>query len=268
MISFTLTKSRNVVAAAGLSVLAACATPPPPPPPPPPPVVAVPSRPLPPFGAAANTFIPPVGVDGLRQTVNSHVSSAQRIWNFRSAYNVAALNCLQVQYGGILDGYKSYLTKYKRDLDRINKTVEGEWRKAEGTGYMRARDSYTTQVYNYWALPPVLPRFCDAVAQIAQQEQLTPSPSVDVMSETGLARLEGIFGDFYSAFEQYRVDSAAWDAKYGATYGYSQMQYTNAAYAPPVYINPPPVASAPQAAVSACPANAGSAQGATTTDIC
>ena len=211
---------------------------------------------MPPFGAAANTFIPPVGVDGLRQTVNSHVSAAQRIWNFRSAYNVAALNCLQAQHAGILEGYKSYLLKFKRDLDRINKTVESEWRKAEGAGYMRARDSYTTQVYNYWALPPVLPRICDAMAQIAQQEQLTASPSVDVMSETGLARLESIFGDFYRAFEQYRMDSASWDAKYGPTYGYSQMQYTNASYAPPVYISPPPVTAAPPVYINPPPVTA------------
>ena len=232
MISFTFTKPRNIAAATGLAVLAACASPPPPPPPPPPPV-AVPSRPLPPGGAAANTFIPPVGVDGLRHTVNSHVSAAQRIWNFRSAYNVAALNCLQPQHAGILDGYKSFLTVHKRDLTRINNTVEGEWRKAEGKGYMRARDTYTTQVYNYWALPPVLPQFCDAMTQIVQQEALTPSPSVDVFAENGLAKLEGVFNEFYRSFEQYRVDVAAWDARYGPTYGYSQVQYTNATYAAP-----------------------------------
>lgn len=240
MISFTFTKSRNLAVAVGMTALAACATPPPPPPPPPPPV-ATPARPVPP-GASANMFIPPVGIDGLRQTVNSHVSEAQRIWNFRSAYNVAALNCLQPQHANILEGYKAFLTGHKRDLTRINNTVENEWRQSQGKDFARARDTYSTQVYNYWALPPVLPQFCDAMTQIVQQETMMPSSSLDAFANSGMAKLEGVFNEFYSAFERYRVDVAAWDAQYGAAFGYTQLQYTNATYTAPVI----PAAPAPQ----------------------
>ena len=190
-------------------------------------------------------FIPPVGMNGLRQTVNSNVSAAQRIWNFRSAYNVAALNCLKPQHVSILTGYKSFLEVHKRDLTRINNTVEGEWRKAQGAGSARARDTYSTQVYNYWALPPVQSQFCDAMVQIVQQETLTPAGSLDTFAEGGLIKLEGVFNEFYRAFEQYRVDVAAWDARYGATYGYTQPQYTNATYSAPT-IPAAPVTPSPQ----------------------
>ncbi len=177
--------------------------------------------------------LPSLGPDGLRQTINYHVSAAQRIWNFRSAYNVAALNCLQPQHAGILGGYKSFLEVHKKDLNRINQTVEKEWKAAQGAGSMRARDTYSTQVYNYWALPPVLPQFCDAMAQIVQQETLLPSGSLDLFAENGLTKLETVFNEFYRSFEQYRVDVADWDARYGQTYGYSQLQYTNATYVAP-----------------------------------
>lgn len=236
MIAFSFRKMRNIAAAAGVCVAAACAAPPPPPPAPKP--VAIPSRPLPPGGAATSMAIPAVGPDGLRQTVNAHVSAAQRVWNFRSAYNVAALNCLQPQHAPILDGYKSFLSRFERDLSRTNKTVEGEWRKNEGSGYKRARDTYTTQVYNYWALPPVLPQFCDAVLQIGQQEAVMPSSSLDIFAEQGLVKLEGVFNEFYQAFERYQVEVADWDARYGPMYGYSQRQYTNATYSQPVVQSP------------------------------
>ncbi|OCC25192.1 hypothetical protein MB02_00405 [Croceicoccus estronivorus] len=183
--------------------------------------------------------IPMVGPDGVRETVNAHISEAQRIWNFRSAYNVAALNCLQPQHAAILDGYKSFLSTYERDLSRINKTVESEWRKNEGSGYKRARDTYTTQVYNYWALPPVLPQFCDAVLQIGQQEAMMPAGSLDLFADQGLTKLQGVFDEFYRAFERYRVDVADWDTRYGPTYGYTQVQYTNATYAQPIIQNTP-----------------------------
>ena len=37
-----------------------------------------------------------------------------------------------------------------------------------------------------------------------------------------LPRIEAVFQDFFREYEQYRVDSAAWDAKYGSRYGASQ----------------------------------------------
>ncbi|MEO0063186.1 MAG: hypothetical protein RLZZ08_1746, partial [Pseudomonadota bacterium] len=145
-------------------LLSACVTPPPPPPPPPP-VVAkpapIPARPTPPDGASATTPVPPLGPDGVRLSVNAHLSSAGTTWNLRSGLNVAALNCLEPQHASILQAYKQLLTKQDRKLAAANKAVEAEFRDRFGAGtYRNQRDVYMTQVYNYFALPPVRERFC------------------------------------------------------------------------------------------------------------
>ena len=102
-----------------LSVLAACAPkapPPPPPPPPPKPVVYIPPRPRPPISAPAGVAVPPLGANGVRQTVNANLSPTQATWNFRSAYNVAALNCLKPEHADILVGYRAFLKSHARGL--------------------------------------------------------------------------------------------------------------------------------------------------------
>ena len=63
----------------------------------------IPPRPIPPNGAAYVMSIPRLGADGVRQTVNSGLSADERAWNFRAAWNVAALNCLAPEYQPILD---------------------------------------------------------------------------------------------------------------------------------------------------------------------
>lgn len=207
---------RMALVAGGLSVLGACAAPPPPPPAPP---VAVPSRPVPPRGASPAMVIPAVATNGVRQTVNANLTPAQRTWNLRSAYVVASLNCLGPQYASILDGYKNFLKVHSGDLKSVNSRVESEWRAREGSGFKRARDSYTTQVYNYFALPPTLPKFCNAAMDMSAASLSVPRGQLDNFAANQLPRLEAVFDEFYRSFEQYKVDVAAWDAQYGATYG-------------------------------------------------
>ncbi|HBM71722.1 MAG TPA: hypothetical protein DD436_03650, partial [Erythrobacter sp.] len=88
---------RMAAVAAGIAVLGACATPPPPPPPPPPVVEAVPIRPQPPGQASYVMTIPRVNSLGQRETVHLGISDDEKVWHFRSAWNVAALNCLDPQ---------------------------------------------------------------------------------------------------------------------------------------------------------------------------
>lgn len=225
-------KIRTLAVAASLSALAGCVTPPPPPPPPPP-QVATPARPVPPNGASPTMFIPPRGPDGLRPTVNANISSAQRSWNLRSAYVVAALNCLDPQYTAILEGYKRFLDTHKKELNGINRTVESEWKAKLGSGYQRARDSYTTQVYNYFALPPTLPNFCNAALQMSNDSLSVPQGQLDAFAFQALPKLEAVFDDFYSSFEQYRVNVALWDTQYGALYGQPQTVRLSADYPVP-----------------------------------
>lgn len=163
--------------------------------------------------------VPLAGPDGIRQTVNADISAVQRAWNLRSAYVVAALNCLKPEHAGILEGYKSFITTHEKGLSRLNSEVEKEWRAKFGSGYKRARDSYTTSVYNYFALPPSLPRFCDAALEMSRESLLISDAELQPFAERNLLKLEAVFDDFFDSYEQYRVAVASWDAQYGALYG-------------------------------------------------
>lgn len=208
----------------GILALSGCATPPPPPPPPPPRLV-IPPRPWPPLGAAPNLMTPKVGFDGVRRTVNTGLTPAQTTWNLRSAFNVAALNCLQPQHAGILEGYKKFLTNHAKALTALNGELDKQYKAQYGPSYVRDRETYNTQVYNYFALPPTLPQFCDAVLAMSQQSLTVTSPQLGTFAATSLPQLEAVFQSFFSSYDRYRTDAAAWDARYGA----AQPQVSSAA---------------------------------------
>lgn len=213
---------RKSLVAGGITVLlgtlAACgpkSTPaPPPPPPPPPPVVVIPPRPLPPLGAGAGFFVPGIGPDGVRQTINAHISPAQTVWNLRSAYNVAALNCLDPAHGEILVGYKAFLKTHKKGLATANKTVDAEFKKKYGNAFIRPREAYMTQVYNFYAYPATLRNFCDAALVMARESMTVKPAELTAFSTRSLAVLDSVFETFFRNYEKYQADAAAWDAKY------------------------------------------------------
>lgn len=215
-------QSLKIALVSALVVLASCAdakpkpkpTPPPPPPPPPPPVVYIPPRPTPPLGAAPTTFIPPLGANGVRQTVNAGITPNQTVWNFRSAYNVAALSCQKPEHADILDGYKLFLKAHKTGLARANTGVNTEFRKRHGAAYVRPREAYMTKVYNYYAFPPTLNNFCDAALIVARESRTVKPAELTAFATRSLAALDKVFDSFFISFEQYRADAAAWDAKY------------------------------------------------------
>jgi len=198
-----------------LAVLAGCAKPPPPPPPPPP-VVVIPPMPAPPMGAPLDMTIPPVDAAGVRHTVNYGISTSQAVWNFRSAYNVAALNCVEAQYAPILDGYKRFLKVYAKSLDKANKEIDASFRTQHtGRAATVARETYQTQVYNFFSLPPVDSGFCKAAMDVSVELATVDPSQFESWSFGGLAKLEAPFKDFFNVYEQYRADLAAWQARYG-----------------------------------------------------
>ena len=204
-------------AVAILSVLVACAPkapPPPPPPPPPKPVVYIPPRPRPPIGAPAGVAVPPVGANGVRQTVNANLSPTQATWNFRSAYNVAALNCLKPEHADILVGYRVFLKTHVRGLKTANRGVDGDYRQRFGAAFIRPREAYMTQVYNYFAYPPTLAAFCDATLAASRESVTVKRADLAAFSARSLTQLELVFDQFYRSYEQYKTDAALWDAKY------------------------------------------------------
>jgi len=237
------TAIRKLAVALGFVLLAACGpTKPPASTPPPPPVVVVapepapiPMRPIPPRNASAGMLIPAVGADGVRDTVNAHLNPLEAVWNFRAAWNVAALNCLDARYQPILDGYKVLLTKHKKRLTKVNTDLDKQYRTEYGAKATRTREAYLTQVYNYFALPPAQDYFCDAALDVSQQMLLAPPTDIDAFALTSLPKLEAAFEHFFQDMEHYRIAVAQWDAKYGTLYGPGAdgRAYASATYGPP-----------------------------------
>lgn len=204
--------------AVGLIVLlSSCAAPPPPPPPSvaPPPVVRIPPRPYPPMGAPAGLAIPPPQADGTRFTVNSNLTTAQTVWNLRSAYNVAALNCLKSKHTAILSGYSSFLKTHAKTLKAVNRDLDRKFRAAHRSKYIRMREAYQTRVYNFFALPPVIPALCDAALALSQDLVMVAPGQLEGFAPTALARFDGVYQKFFASFDQYKADLAAWEERYG-----------------------------------------------------
>lgn len=215
--------------AVGSALLAACATPAPPPPPPPPPpparvVEAVPYRPLPPGGAHYVMDIPGRGPDGRRITVNSGLNDDQLVWHLRSAWNVAALNCLAPEYEPILTGYRNFLTKNARPLKALNDRLEKDFARRHKTkrDAIVARDGSVTQVYNFFALPAARSGFCRAALDMANAAIALPPADPLAFAKANFDGLLAPFETFFDEYEAYQRASAEWDAKWGVQYGASQ----------------------------------------------
>ena len=200
---------------AGIAMLSACGPKAPPPKElPPPPQIVVPPQPRPPLGASNNVPVPPLLPNGTRQTVNTGVSAAQALWNLRSAYNVAALNCMKPEHAAILEGYRAFLHNNTRALTAANRTVDQEFKGRFGKTFVRSREAYMTQVYNYFALPPTIQGFCDAALAVSKEAQTVKPADIDAFAVRSLTALDGVFQDFFLSYDQYRTDLAGWQARY------------------------------------------------------
>lgn len=185
--------------------------------PPPPPVAAAPPRmPTPPSNAVMAMTVPALRADGLRDTPMRDIDDNEKLWYFRAAFNVAALNCQNPQHFRIADDYNLFLKTHKRELDRINKVVEEKYRKRYGAGYARIRDTENTQVYNFFAFPPVKSDFCNAAVVLGQEATALPSKDLVAFSVRALPTLEGVFDRFYASYESYQTDLQKWIALYGS----------------------------------------------------
>lgn len=227
MNTLEFSKTRAAAAILSISLLGACAAKaPPPPPPPPPPVEVIPFRPLPPSGATYTMAIPSLGADGKHLTVLRGLNDDQRLWYFRSAWNVAALNCVGPEYQPILDGYGAFLKGNVKVLRATNERIDKGFRSdfSGGSNAIKAREKLMTSVYNFFALPPARAEFCQAAMQIAAISAAMVKPDAMALS-ANFPLFEAPFENFFNAYDQYQRDSAAWDIRYGARYGASQPGY-------------------------------------------
>ena len=208
---------RALVVSGFAIAIAACASKPllpPPPPPPPAKIVVIPAKPTPPDGAAAGLMIPPADSAGLRQSVNRDISPNQMVWNLRSAFNVAALNCKAAKHAEILPAYRLFLKSFGKKLSAANRQVDTEFKSKHGARYAAPRDAYMTTVYNHFALPPTQPHFCDATMAVMRDMPGTKTAELEAFAARSLPSVEVVFDDFYRRYATYQADLAAWEAMY------------------------------------------------------
>jgi hypothetical protein len=206
-----------------VTAMAACAPKPAPvPPPKPPPVVVLPPKPVipvkpwPPGGAASSTKLPSYGADGVRVTPNRGLSRDESIWHFRAAINVAALNCQGPIWSEIAQNYNKVIVMHKARLGQANTTVDNEYRKRyPGQNALRVRDTKMTDLYNYFALPPVKQEFCDMALQKSREAIALPLTALPEYAIGALNDFDGIFLRFYDAYAKYERDIADWNLRYG-----------------------------------------------------
>lgn len=176
----------------------------------------VPPMPVPPSGAAVGMYIPPTEASGERPTPNRGLGIDESIWHFRSAYNVAALNCMSPAHRHLADDYNRFIAAQRTRLTEANKAVDAEFiRRYPGTNGLRVRDTHMTDIYNYFALPPVTSGFCDLMLKKAVEAQSVSDAQLGEFSKTALGEIDDLFIDFYDAYERYQRRLADWKALYG-----------------------------------------------------
>jgi len=214
------TRWRFAAALGAAALIAGCGpkappAPLPPPPPPPKPLVVVPPRPTPPDQSSPNLVIPQADASGLRLSVNRDITPAQTVWNLRSAYNVAALNCQSPQHAEILPNYRAFLKANRVALNKANKAIDGEFKAKYGSSFVVPRERYMTEVYNHFALPPTMSAFCTAVLAVSRDGLLVKPAELEAFAQRSLPSIEVVFDEFYRRYDAYRAALADWNARYG-----------------------------------------------------
>lgn len=243
---------KSLTAIITVSTVAACAPAPKPVPvPPPPPVIIVPPpppvMPLPPGGAATSMRIPTIGIDGVRTTPNRGLSREQSIWHFRSAINVAALNCQGPIWGQIATEYNKFIIVHKTRLSQASKAVDKEYiARYTGQNGLRVRDTQMTDLYNYFALPPVKSEYCDTALRKVVEVNLVPSTALPEYAFGALGDIDGIYIRFFDAYVQYERDLADWNMKYAPAppIMYAPLQAQPTITTTPATVTPPSTTTA------------------------
>jgi hypothetical protein len=107
---------------------------------------------------------------------------------------------------------------------------------------LRIRDTRMTDLYNYFALPPVRAQYCDMALRKLQEANQVPKGALPEYAMGSLADIDNVFVNFYDAYAKYERDLADWNMKYAP----------KRAYDPAINIMTPSVTTQP---VTASPAN-------------
>ncbi|AWW74013.1 hypothetical protein CD351_06180 [Erythrobacter sp. KY5] len=168
--------------------------------------------------------IPARNMVGQRETINRGITDDEKVWHFRSAWNVAALNCTSAQYEPVLSAYSAYIADFARPLRQVNERIDRTYRQEMGArrAGILAREEQMTAVYNFFALPPARARFCRAALDISNRYNAARPSDPAAFAIDNFALLEAPFDLFFDEYEQYQRASYEWDVKYGDMFGPSQ----------------------------------------------
>ena len=104
---------------------------------------------------------------------------------------------------------------HKKDLAKTSKAVDREYvARFPGQNGLRMRDTKLTDLYNYFALPPVRAEYCDTALRKVTEVNMTPVATFGDYAVNGLTEIDGIFMRFFDAYAQYQRDLADWNMKY------------------------------------------------------
>ncbi|TVV74375.1 hypothetical protein FOY91_09900 [Sphingomonas solaris] len=131
----------------------------------------------------------------------------------RAALNVAALGCRGPAEATLIADYNRLLADKRKVLATAYARTEADTRAAGGKDWRDVHDRRMTQVYNFFAQPPAKTRFCTIATQVAGEAAAMPAADFSAFAATALPRLEAPFLDFYRAYDTYRRDLAAWQAR-------------------------------------------------------
>ncbi|MEG3181531.1 hypothetical protein [Sphingomonas sp. LT1P40] len=163
--------------------------------------MAIAPAPVPPDRAASGLTIPARLADGSYATPNRAISAAGALWHLRAAFNVAALNCPD---GSLAPAYNRVLAVHRKALTTAHRALIAEH------GDNAAFDPAMTRLYNYFAQPPVLARFCATTAPLLHAAAALPPGEFAAFSTMALAQVDRPFADFYARYDSYRAELAAW----------------------------------------------------------
>jgi hypothetical protein len=177
---------------------------------------AIPPMPILPVGLPPTMKVPPTDAAGTYLTLNHGVDQAQAVWHMRSALNVAALSCRGgAREAAIIAAYNTMLKAQKAPLAKALRTTETRFKAERGKTWQADYDSHMTRVYNFFAQPPAQQRFCEVSAAIIAEGGAVAPADFTAFAAAALPRLEAPFTDAYRAFDGYRRELAAWQARYG-----------------------------------------------------
>jgi hypothetical protein len=138
--------------------------------------------------------------------------------------NVAALNCQGPIWGQIATEYNKFIVIHKAILSKTSKAVDREYvARYPGQNGLRVRDTRMTDLYNYFALPPVRAQYCDMALRKVTEANTVPTDALPEYAIGGLADIDGVFVSFYDAYVKYERDLADWNMKYAPKPAYAPI---------------------------------------------